>query len=529
MKPYQTLLRQMGQSVPEGAFACRELDLTKTEDAECVAAQFGGADKMAERYPGLHALFKRTTETEAPLRGAGNRGFQDRAKVLDLGYDTAFGAPYAMGTMTLTAPAQRLYLTLDIFADGKQVAHNARFFSGCVSGEIEIQSKPMEPLPDGKMYTACLHATWEPGKSGVLRSQVASHEIAAGAQDLVKKFTVIHPKHVVSPPDGAISVAYARYDPQRDYCYPETRNPINGNEMVMLDIEGSIDLVDGYLVTEVTGGGAILCCEGFGDIFYLGSVKYGPTAGKDGAVFFPLNDGKSIGWKLDTEWQNEICDSVRFGNRVHALEFAFRFRCNNEMVYHDVLLTSKGTELILSQPHVEKISSIHLYWGCLAKGTKVTLSDGTERNIEELVPGDALTSPKGGSVIVKSIIPGTEENIYRVHLSNGMEVLATRTHPLGTPDGFISPIDLRSGSKLMTRKGVSDVLYCYPETWKGPVYGVELESGDSFYADGVVSGTNRVMGALADSWADEREVLKVDREALEERDRLEADFQAGLL
>lgn len=528
MNSYQNVLKRLGESVPKGAFACRELDLTKPEDAAGVAAQFGGVDRMAERYPGLHALFKRTVEA-GPRRRTDNKGFQNMAKVLDLGYDAASGAPYAVGIMTLTAPAQRLYMTMDIFADGENVAHGARFFSGCVSGEIELLAKPMAPLPDGKLYTACLQATWESKKSGILRSQVASHEITAGARDLVKKVTVTHPKHVVSPPDGPITVAYARYDTQRDYVYPETRDKKTRNEMVMLDVEGTIELADGYHVATVPEGQAFLSCEGFGDIAYLGSLKYG-AKGESGAVFFPDDEKKTkIGWKLETKWNNEILDSAQFGNRTHDLLFRFIFRCDEDMTPHQFLLTSKGTTLMLAQPHVEKISPIRLYWGCLAKGTKVMLADGTERNIEDLRPGDALRSPKGGAVVVKKIIPGTEENIYRVRLENGMEVRATRTHPLGTPDGFTAPIELNSDSRLATREGDSDVLYCYPETWKGPVYGVELETGDSFYADGVVSGTNQVMGALADSWADRRDVLEADREALEERDRLEADFQAGLL
>ena len=528
MNQYRDMLIQMGQSTPKGAFACRELDLTKPEDVKFVAAQFGGADRMAERYPCLHAMFKRTVETAVPLRDTGNRGFQDKAKVLDLGYDSDFGAPYATGTMTLTEPAQRLYMTLDIFADNIRIAHYAKFFSGCVSGEIEIQAEPMEPLPDGKLYTACLHATWEPGKSGRIRSQVASHEITAGAKDLVKKFTVTNPKHKKSPLDGAITVAYGRVAENLDYYYDETRSG-NGDEMVSLEVDGQIDLLDGYHVSDVSNGGAAMSCEGFGDIIYMGSVKYGPTAGKDGAVFFPVNGGTGIGWKLDKYWNNQIPDSVRFGNRVHALEFGFSFRCKEDQTFHDVLLTSKATELMINQPHVEKISQIHLYWGCLAKGTKVMLSDGMEVNIEDVRPGNALRKPGGGYSVVKSIITGTEKNIYRVRLSNGVEVCATRTHPLGAPDGFIAPIELNSKSTLRTKKGICDVIYCYPETWNGPVYSIELESGDSFYANGVVSGTNKVMGDLADKWVNERETLKVDIDAAEERDRLEADFLNGLL
>lgn len=527
MREHQALLKELGRALPRGRFVSRELDLTQEEDAACVAAQFGGAERMRRRYPGLHELFQRARQAPRDLSGATPTGFQNKAKVLAVGYDTASGSAYAMGTMTLTAPAQRLYLTLDVYADDKLVAHNAKFFSACLDGDIQIQSAQMAPLADGKEYTACLQATWEPGKSGLLRSQVASATASAGATDLVKRITITHPRHIRSSADGAITVAYARSAPELDYCYPETRDA-DKNEKVLLDMEGQVDLQDGYHVSDVPDAGVALACKGFGDILYLGSVTYGQNSGS-GVVFFPVNGGAAIGWKLDQDWDNSIPDSVYFGNRTHDLEFAFSFRCKEDQSLHDVLITSKGTDLVLSQPHVEKVSKMHLYWGCLAKGTKVTLADGSAKNIEDLQPGDSLKAPAGGTVTIKELVSGTEQNLYRVHLANGLEVRASRSHPLGTGSGFTSPIELNTQSRLMTDRGLSDVLYCYPETYNGDVYGVELESGDSFYAGGVVSGSNAVMGALADRWAGERLLLAPDRAALDERSRLEADFQAGLL
>ncbi len=527
MREHQALLREIGQALPKGRFVSRELDLSREGDAACVAAQFGGAERMRSRYPDLHALFQRTCRTPRDLSAASDTGFQDKAKVLAVGYDAASGTAYAMGTMTLTAPAQRLYLSLDVYADGALVAHNAKFYSGCLDGDIQIQSAQMEPLADGKEYTAYLQATWEPGQTGLLRSQVASATASAGAADLVKSITITDPRHIRSAADGAITVAYARSASNVDYCYPETRDA-DGNEKVMLEMEGQVELVDGYHVSKVQDAGAALACKGFGDILYLGSVAYGQNEG-GGVVFFPVNDAAAIGWKLEYNWNNSIPDSVRFGNRTHDLEFAFSFRCQEDQSLHDVLITSKGSELVLSQPHVEKVSKIHLYWGCLAKGTKVTMADGSTKNIEDLQPGDSLKTPDGGTASVKELISGTEQNLYRVHLANGLEVRASRTHPLGTGSGFTSPIDLNSHSQLMTAQGLSDVLYCFPETYNDKVYGVELESGDSFYADGVVSGTNAVMGALADRWADELLTPEPDRAAEEERALLEADFQAGLL
>ncbi len=525
MRQHQALLRKLGQALPRGRFVSRELDLAQAEDAACVAAQFGGTEQMKACYPDLHTLFRQTLQTPCALDDARETGFQNKAKVLAVGYDAASGSAYAMGTMILTAPAQRLYLTLDLYAGGTLVAHGAKFYSGCLDGDIQVQSTRMEPLADGREYTAYLQATWEPEQIGLLRSQVAT--ASAGARDLVKRITVTHPRHIRSAPGDPITVAYARNADNLDYCYPKTRDA-DKNEKVLLDMEGQVDLADGYHVSQVQDAGAALACQGFGDILYLGPVSYGQDSGAPGAVFFPVNGGAGIGWRLERSWNNAIPDGVKFGNRTHDLEFAFSFRCKEDQSLHDVLLTSKGSELVFSQPHVEKISKIHLCWGCLAKGTQVTMADGAAKSIEDLQAGDSLKSP-GGTVRVKSLISGTEQELYHVHLENGLEVRASRNHPLGTGGGFIAPIDLSSRSRLMTEQGLSDVLYCFPEPNSDKVYGLELESGDSFYADGVVSGTNTVMGFLADRWAEDLLALRPDQAAVEERSRLEADFLAGLL
>lgn len=528
MNDHQALLRELGEALPRGRFVSRELDLAQERDAACVAAQFGGMEQMQQRYPDLHALFRRTCQIPRILANVSETGFQSKAEALTVGYDAASGTAYAMGAVNLTAPAQRLYMALDIYADGKLLVHNAKFFSGCSSGEIEAQSGTVPPLADGKEYTAYLQVTWEQEKSDMLRSQVASAQTSAGATEVVDHIEITHPRHIRSADDEPISVVYYRQDPSADYSFSGDRDPKTGNERVRLPMEGKVFLRSGYHVTAVENAGAILICHG-GDILYLGSLAYGQDSSTPGVVFFPIGDGSSIGWKLEEKWNNEIPMSTAQGNRTHDLDFGFSFRCQEDQSLHDVLITSRSSDLILAQPHVKSISKIQLFWGCLAKGTKVTLADGTTQNIETLEQGAVLKSPGGGTVTVKRLIPGTEDTIYCVHMENGLEVRASLYHPLGTADGFTTPAELDSQSQLMTDRGLSDVLYCYPQEGPIEVYGVELEGGDSFYADGVVSGSNAVMGQLADRRADQRLALTPDQAVLDECARLEADFRAGLL
>ena len=51
----------------------------------------------------------------------------------------------------------------------------------------------------------------------------------------------------------------------------------------------------------VTNAGAVLSCADYGDILYLGAVGYGQKGGV-GVAFFPLEDGRAIGWQLERDW-----------------------------------------------------------------------------------------------------------------------------------------------------------------------------------------------------------------------------------
>lgn len=527
MNTHAQLLRDISEKIPTGVFASMELNLAEPANFQCVASQFGGEEHLTAHYPNLARILTLTRQT-SKTPAESNTGFCNKAVVLDMGYDQASGTAYAMGTMTVTEPAERLYMTMDVYAEDALVAHNAVFLCACHAGEIETQSVPLPPLPDGKVYHAYLQATWQPKSANTLRSMIAKAESTSSSKNAIKDVTITHPRHIRSAASDAITVAYARSAPDRDYCYPETRDKTTGNEMVLLDMEGSANLADNYHVDSIVSAGAALSCVGFGDILYLGSLKFGKK-GTPGVVVFPENDGSSIGWKFDQSWQNEIPDSVRYGNRSHDLEIGITFRCKEDKNLYTLLITSKGTELVLSQPHVQEISKVHLYWGCLAKGTQITMEDGSRCPIEEIKVNDRVLRPDGGSACVTKVITGTEENIYILQLENGMTVRASRNHPFGDGNGFIATIDLNSQSRLKTKDGLSPVLYCYPTDYHDTVYNLELDAGDSFLANGIVSGTNRIMGVLADQYNDSLLAVDGTPELLDECRRLTNDFEQGLL
>jgi hypothetical protein len=448
--------------------------------------------------------------------------------ILDTGCDKDTQVAYSAGTMTLTDIASRMCMTIVIYDDDKVIARNVRFFDTCDFGYVETESGDAMVLQDGKNYHSCMKVTWIPKGTNALRSMVANADAYASATDVINSVTIDDPVHKCSPADGPIKVSYDRSSSSVDYCFKENRNKETGNEKVSLKVAGSAILDDNHKFSKITSGGASLKCKGYGEIVYGGSVAFG-NKGDKGVVFYPLSDKNGFGWNLEEDWQDEIEDSVRYGNRWHDFDMAIYFKCENDDNEYELLITSFGTELIFNQKHVQRISQIQLMWGCLAEDTLVYMEDGSTKKIQDVAKGDKLMSPKDGAVEVDEVVTGNEANIYTVLLENGKTVRASRNHPFATNDGFVAVINLDSQTELATKDGASRVVYCYPDTYNGKVYSLKLKNGDRFYADDFVSGTNDIQGKLADSCLEEKEMNITSPEETAERIKMEEDFEKGLI
>jgi hypothetical protein len=527
MNNHAELLKQVVGTETKGAFWSRELDMSNPSDAECVAAQFGGSDWLHEHYPLMAQAYDYTIRNATPLKASDNKGFCNGVKILDSGFDQNSKVAYSTGMATLTETVQCMCLTLAVYKDDKFIGRKVRFFNGKPSGDIVFQTDDT-PDKDGVIYHSYLQASWQPKGDKCIRAMVATAESYGSSKEVVKSINIEHPKHIVTNADSAIKVAYDRKSSSMDYVYDEVRDE-KGNERVFLQVEGSVTFEDGCQIDTVNTDnvGMRLSCTGFGDIFYnYEPITYGNT---DDCTITPLDNLNGFKWKFNEDWKNSIIDSVRFGNRLNDFQLSFEFTCKNDKAKYSLLVSScDDDEMVFGQDHTAKISKIHLYWGCLAKGTKVTMASG-EKNIEDIVVGDVVMNPDGGTVKVTECFKGSEKNIYNILLENGMEVKASRNHPFATADGFTAVIDLTSETELMTNKGLSKVVYCYPDDYNSDVYNLVLDGGNSFYANGIVSGDNTKDGQLSDEYNDERLEIEVDSEVLEETAKMEEDYNKGLI
>ena len=66
---------------------------------------------------------------------------------------------------------------------------------------------------------------------------------------------------------------------------------------------------------------------------------------------------------------------------------------------------------------------------CFAKGTKILMYDGSEKNVEDIQVGDKVMSPKGEAITVKELGNGTEE-MFEITPSTGITFTVNKSHIL---------------------------------------------------------------------------------------------------
>lgn len=509
-----------------------ELNLANREHADYIERCFGGKEHFSTRYPDLYDLFQNGTARAADLLSdgtvkKGKEGFHDAAYVVDVLYHQERKCAYAVGDMNLIQSAKRLYLSLDIYKGEERIGHNAEFYNGVNYGRLECYSQQFD-IPQGEVqkYKAVITATWQPQDANYLRAMLATEasDIGYGSNvDVVSSMTIKDPVHKVSQQSDPIKVAYARYTPDMDYVYPETRDPATREEEVYLDMSGEVQLKEGHIYDRLVSFNALLQCDGYGTIFYNKEA--------DEKQIKPSEDGKTFRWNLDRDWDSAIPDSVKFGNRLHSFDMQLKFYCSGDEAIHKIVVSSDDYPELKGSNSYQKISKIRLYWGCIAEDTQILMADGSEKRADSIAIGDKILDRDGNTDTISKVIDGTSQTMYCLKLESGKELLATDDHPVYTDQGFMAVIDLNTDSRVLTPGGkgeYEDVIYCYPLEYKGKIYSFELENGNTLCTNGMVTGSYTEQGKIADrlnAVRDRRD--EIDAAAAAEVKRLREDDTAG--
>ncbi len=142
---------------------------------------------------------------------------------------------------------------------------------------------------------------------------------------------------------------------------------------------------------------------------------------------------------------------------------------------------------------------------CFPSGTKVTLSDGQSRNIEDVKINDVILSQDENgnktSSTVKKVISPISDNMCQINFEGGDSLSVTKSHPLFTDKGWraidsdaailenseLSVSNLLIGDKLLKENGEQVTvksIACRSE--KIQTYNLTVDNAHTFYADNIL-------------------------------------------
>ncbi len=142
---------------------------------------------------------------------------------------------------------------------------------------------------------------------------------------------------------------------------------------------------------------------------------------------------------------------------------------------------------------------ISIRWGCIAKGSQITLENNKVKKVEELVLGDVIMMQDGTSMPVKDITTGKQqEMIYIETLESGLSLSLTYNHPVLTKDGAVMAGMLKPGNSIKVKDGKEEtVKYAYTMNYNNDVYDLYFDGTPRYFsANGIIIGDLAAQGEM---------------------------------
>lgn len=486
------------------------LNMQNEEHATIVSEYFGGVNIMKQEYPYLYQNYAVAKETS--VQDMDYTGYCDGAVITSFvrNNDNKLDA---IGHVNLTKRASKLFVSLSIMKNDIVIKQENQVFSNKSVVKINCLSDSINISGDEEIYKAYLHVSWQAEGEVALRSMLAqSTEITINSpltvnSSLVQNMVLMHPtkiphtsydnisNHVL--PSDKIIVAYNRSTSQGnvekiDYSYSDSRD-VSGLQKVFLDISFRVVLKNQVVYAQKKDLSAILLGNGLGDVFYLNNTSNAYKIKEQ-----QLNDGSTeLTIIFNNDWCNTISQSVKAGNRLYDFfaEFSF-YAFDMETNKTHIIETKVSSMNDYEATNVIKVQQIYLFWGCLAEGTLILMTDGSEKEIQTIAKGDKLLNSKGETVTVTNVIMGSKEIIYHTYTESGKKISATLLHPFATASGDMLLRNFQAETRLMV-KNADEYIYelienCYPEQYSGTVYSLEVDGGSdkTIIANGFVTYAN---------------------------------------
>lgn len=137
---------------------------------------------------------------------------------------------------------------------------------------------------------------------------------------------------------------------------------------------------------------------------------------------------------------------------------------------------------------IKEIKKIDVYLDCFAKGTQISMADGSVKAVENICSGDLIKTKDGRESRVRQVQVQDDCQVLGIGLESGRELSLTDGHAVYTKDGIFPASRLKEGQEVITETGTDRIRHIVPQcesTYR--VYALFLEGSDEWlFADGVM-------------------------------------------
>jgi len=274
----------------------------------------------------------------------------------------------------------------------------------------------------------------------------------------------------------------------------------------------------GYQDEDTTiGDGSTLGIDSFGDVMDFGKKNLATLGIAAFTNFNPITTFLSLGYQARQRQKAAAAEAARVkANEAIAQRAREEAQAKRaQQAYKDVYASrqeSSGRSSFGKQTAEEAA-----YGSCFIAGTKVTMADGTFKNIEDIKVGDKVKGHKGNNEVIK-LDPTLLANRKLYSFNDNEHYFFTSEHPFMTEEGWksIKPEktkerdgielynqlegELKIDDKLVTEKGLIQIKEIKSKEMndpKMPLYNFNVSNDNSYIADGYVVH-NKGVGGSAD-------------------------------
>lgn len=511
------------------------MNFSEKEHWDCLCEMFGGEEHLKSEYPLFYEKMLKTArmqrngfvwaedEDVGPVDGVWIRD--------TLSDDKTTGAS---GLTCLTAPATQFFHSMTLIQNDEEIGRNVGFARDRQVSVLGASIDSGVLLSKTDLITSLYHSVWDDQETGMLRAETSVQYHIVPLSDPVVNVEVIHPCYyygnsmsdmqvVPNVPFSKSPVSVPKVDPSPsgrttinttfkrqiaageviDYDYPDTTKS-NGKEMYQ-DIQLKAYLADGYefdtctyaqIVLEITGGSNL---TGDGSIFHKGDLTnaYNVYSFTDES-----NSTHGFYFLAPTDWQRVIQENSMAGDKTYRIEVFLKFTCKGSSDEY-VVSVSCESGVTDDEGHQGKTQKLRLLYGCLKKGTLVAKknADGVKMEaIENIQIGDKILDENHQPVEVTNKIDGADDCTMYIETEDGHKIEVSMDHPMMTNQGGMPASHILPSYKMKMENGdFQKIKYIYRVEKKSEVYGIELEGGHWFIANGFVTGDNQAQGACLTS------------------------------